>query len=143
MRERNILAATFALFLTAGAQAQDVSPGLWQITIETRVNATPGFVPAPYTLNQCFTAEDVRDPSRVLGGVANPGASDCTYTDKAYRGNTFRFSMQCAGTLGIGTWGEVSFTATTLDGTITAIADVGGQKTEFSNRISGKRIGGC
>ncbi len=84
MRVRNIFAATFALFLTVGAQAQDVSPGLWQLTIETRVNATPGFVPAPYTLNQCFTAEDVRDPSRVLSGVANPGASDCTYTDKAY-----------------------------------------------------------
>jgi len=143
MKVRNILAATFALFLTTGAQAQDVSPGLWQLTIETRVSATPDFVPAPYTLNQCFTAEDARDPSRVMGGVANPGASDCTYTDKAYRGNTFRFSMQCAGTLGISTRGEVSFTATTLDGTITAIADVGGQKTEFSNRISGKRIGGC
>ena len=56
MKVRNILAATFALFLTTGAQAQDVSPGLWQLTIETRVSATPDFVPAPYTLNQCFTA---------------------------------------------------------------------------------------
>lgn len=143
MRVRNIFSATFALFMTTGAQAQDISPGLWQLTIETRVSATPGFVPAPYTLNQCFTAEDVRDPSRVLGGVANPGASGCTYTDKAYTGNTFRFRMQCAGTFGISTRGEMSFTATTLDGTITATADVGGQKTEFSNRISGKRIGGC
>jgi Protein of unknown function (DUF3617) len=79
----------------------------------------------------------------VLVGVGNPGASDCTYTDKAYSGNSFHFSMQCAGSFGISTTGEVSFTATTLDGTITVIADVGGQKTEFSNRISGKRIGGC
>lgn len=143
MRLRNPFAATLALFLTAGAQAQDISPGLWQLTLETRVSATPGFAPAPYTLNQCFTAADARDPSRLLGGVANPGASDCTYTDKAYRGNTFRFTMQCAGTLGITTRGELSFTATTLDGTITAIADIGGQKTEISNRITGKRMGGC
>ncbi len=50
--------------------------------------------------------------------------------------------MQCVGTLGITTRGEVHFTDTTLDGTITAITDVNGQKTEFSNRIGGKRIGG-
>lgn len=144
MRARNIFAATLALFLTAGAaQARDVSPGLWQLTIETRVSATPAFVPAPYTLDQCFTAADVRDPSRILGGIANPGASGCAYTDKSYRDNTFRFSMQCAGALGISTRGEVRFTDTTLDGTITAVTDVNGQKTEFSNRISGKRIGGC
>jgi hypothetical protein len=143
MCARNTFAAIFALVLAAGAQAQDISPGLWQLTVETRVSATPGFAPAPYTLNQCFTAADARDPSRVLGGVANPGASDCTYTDKTYRGNTFRFTMQCAGIFGITTRGEMSFTATTLDGTITASADVGGQKTEFSNRISGRRIGGC
>jgi Protein of unknown function (DUF3617) len=143
MKVRAIFAAMVALFLATGAQAQDISPGLWQLTIETRVSAIPGFVPAPYTLNQCFTAGDARDPSRVLVGIGNPGASDCTYTDIAYRGNTFHFSMRCAGSFGISTTGEVSFTATTLDGTITVIADVGGQKTEFSNRISGKRIGGC
>lgn len=143
MRVRNTFAAAVAVLLATGAQAQDISPGLWQLTIETRVGAVPGFVPAPYTLNQCFTAGDARDPSRVLAGIGNPGASDCTYTDKAYRGNTFHFSMQCAGSFAISTTGEVSFTATTLDGTINAIADVGGQKVEFSNRISGKRIGGC
>jgi hypothetical protein len=143
MKVRDIYAAMFTLFLTAGAQAQDVSLGLWQLTIQTRVSATPGFEPAPYILNQCFTAADVRDPSQILGGISSPGASDCTYTSKAYSGNTFRFSMQCAVSLGISTRGEERFTATTLDGTLTAITDVSGQKTEFSNRISGKRIGGC
>lgn len=136
-------AALLALFMTIPALAQDIAPGLWQLTMETRVAATPGFSPAPYTLNQCLTAADARDPSRVLGGVANPGATGCTYRDKGYSGNTFRFTMECAGTLGIRTRGEVSFTSSTLDGTITATADLGGQKVEFSNRISGKLLGGC
>jgi hypothetical protein len=140
-------AGTFLPVLTLLAatplQAQDISPGLWQLTLETRVAATPGFAPAPYTLNQCLTAADARDPSRVLGGVANPGATGCTYRDKGYSGNTFRFTMDCAGTLGMTTQGNVSFTSTTLDGTITATANLGGQKVEFSNRISGKRVGGC
>ncbi|MBI5331238.1 MAG: DUF3617 family protein [Betaproteobacteria bacterium] len=135
--------AALALLYIVPAHAQDIAPGLWQITMETRVSATPGFTPAPYTLNQCLTAADARDPSRVLGGVANPGATGCTYTDKGYSGNTFRFTMQCAGTFGIRTRGEVSFSADSLDGTISASADVGGQKVEFGNRIRGKRVGGC
>lgn len=143
MKTRIFLAATGVMFLATGAEAADISPGLWELTLETRVSAAPGFVPPPYTLNQCLTAADARDPGRVLGGVANPGASGCTYTERSYSGNTFRFRMQCAGTLGISSHGEVSFTATTLAGTITATAGQGGQKTEFSNLIRGRRIGGC
>ena len=143
MTGRIAYAATLALLLTQEAQAMDISPGLWRLTMETSVGAAPGFVPAPYSQDQCFTTTDVRDPSTVLGGVANPGASSCTYTEKAYSGNTFRFTMRCAGTLGMQTRGEMRFTSTTLDGTITAIANVSGQKAEFSSRIRGERMGGC
>jgi hypothetical protein len=143
MKAANLCAASLALLLAPPAQADDISPGLWQLTIETRVNGSSDFAPAPYTLSQCFTASDASDPSRVLGQAANPGASDCAYTEKAYQGSTFRFTMRCAGNFGLVSRGEVSFTATTLDGTITATADLGGQKTEFSNRIRGRRVGGC
>ena len=123
--------------------AADMSPGMWEITLEARVAAQPGFAPEPFRLTQCLTAADTRDPSKVLGGLANPGASGCTYTDKVYAGNTFRFSMQCAGNFAIQSQGEVSFTADAMNGTITAVANVGGQKTEFSNKVSARRLGGC
>jgi hypothetical protein len=127
----------------APSLAADMSPGTWEITLESRVAAQPGFAPEPFRLTQCLTTADTRDPSKVLGGLANPGASDCAYTDKAYSGNTFRFSMQCAGNFAIQSQGVVSFTADTMNGTITAVANVGGQKTEFSNRVSARRLGGC
>jgi len=137
-----LVALQAAIYCVPGLAA-DMSPGLWEITLESRVAAQPGFAPEPFRLTQCLTAADTRDPSKLLGGIANPGASGCTYTDKAYSGSTFHFSMQCAGSLAIRSQGEVSFTSDSMNGTITAIANVGGEKTELSNKVSARRLGGC
>jgi hypothetical protein len=142
---RNALPRTLLLIAFASplALAADVSPGSWEITMETRVPAEPGFAPPPFSLTQCLTDADARDPSRVLGGVSNPGATGCTYTDKNYAGNTFSFSMQCAGTYAIKATGRVSFTADTMDGTIMSTASVGGKPVETQNKISARRLGNC
>jgi hypothetical protein len=138
-----IAAALPAVAFSPPGAAADPSPGLWEITLETRVAAQPGFTPEPYRLQQCLTAADARDPSTLLGGLANPGASGCSYSDKSYSGDTFRFSMQCAGSFGIKSRGEVTFSAETMNGTISASANVGGEKTELTNKISAHRLGGC
>ena len=138
-----ILVAVAATALCTNALADEMSPGLWEITLETRVAAQPAFAPEPFRLTQCLTAADTRDPSAVLGGVANPGAGDCVYVDKAYSGNSFRFSMQCAGSYAIQSQGEVSFSADTMSGTITSTANVGGEKAKLSNKVSARRLGGC
>lgn len=137
-----VVALQAAAFSTPGLAA-DMSPGLWEITLESRVAAQPGFAPEPFRLKQCLTAADTRDPSVLLGGIANPGASGCSYSDKSYSGNIFRFSMLCGGSFGIKSRGEVTFSANTINGTISAIVDVGGEKTELSNKISARRLGGC
>ena len=144
MRARwmTIVALQAAAFSPPGFAA-DMSPGLWEITLESRVAAQPGFAPGPFRLTQCLTAADTGDPRALLGGIANPGVSGCTYTNKAYSGNTFRFSMQCGGSFAIQSQGEVSFTADTMNGTITAVANVGAEKTEFGNKVSARRLGGC
>ena len=123
--------------------AEDLAPGLWEIAMETRVAASPGFAPGPFKLTQCVTAADARDPSRLIGGLSNPGATGCTYTDKSYSGNTFRFSMQCAGAFAIQSRGQVAFSANAMEGTISATAVVNGEKTETANRISARRLRGC
>ena len=130
------LASTVAL-------AADVSPGSWEITMETRVPAEPGFAPPPFQITQCLTDADARDPSRVLGGVSNPGATGCNYSDKGYSGNTFTFSMQCTGTYEIKASGRVSFTADTMQGMIDSTANVGGKPVQTQNKISARRLGGC
>jgi hypothetical protein len=141
--QRVILVAFAAAVCSTTALAADMSPGLWEITLESRVPAQPGFTPAPFRITQCLTAADARDPSALLGGMANPGASGCSYSDKAYSGNTFRFTMQCAGNFAIQSQGEVTYSADSMNGSISAIANVGGEKTSLSNKVSARRLGGC
>ena len=131
------------IFMSNAALADDISPGSWQIMMETRVPAEPAFAPPAFQLTQCLTAEDARDPSRVLGGVSNPGASGCNYTDKSYSGNTFSFAMACGGAYGIKASGRIAFTANSMDGTIQSTANVAGKPVETQNKISARRLGGC
>ena len=138
-----VLAALHAAAFCSPVLATDMTPGLWEITLEGRVAAQPGFAAGPVRLTQCLTAADTMDPGMLLGGLANPGASGCTYTSKAYSGNTFRFSMQCAGILTMHSQGEVSFSADAMSGSMDAVTNVGGEKTEFSSRVSARRLGGC
>lgn len=144
MRDWTRTIAVFAgLAMAPLSQAADISQGLWEITMESRVAESPGFTPAPYQLTKCFTAQDAKDPSKILGEVANPGASGCTYTERNYSGNTFSFAMQCAGTFGIVSTGKVSFTGDTMNGNIAAKANVAGKDVEMQNKITARRVGGC
>lgn len=142
--QHSLLACAACLPLLASlSHATDITPGMWAISMETRTAAAPGFQPAPFTANQCFTAADARDPSKLLGGLSNPGASDCQYTERSYSGNTLRFAMQCGGGFALQTRGEVTFDAQSMAGAINAKGNVGGTPTEFQNKISARRIGDC
>ena len=97
----------------------------------------------PVTVNQCLTAADAKDPSKLLGSIASPGASGCSYTNRSYSGNTFSFAMTCSGTLGINATGSVSFTGTTMSGTINTSANINGEPVEMRNVVMAKRLGDC
>ena len=137
-------AAVFALVLLGrSALAADVSPGSWEITLETRVPAEPAFAPPPFSLTQCLTQADARDPAKILGTASNPGATACNFTDQNYSGNSFTFSMQCSGPYAIKASGQVSFTADTMQGTIDSTATIAGKEVQQVNKISARRLGGC
>jgi hypothetical protein len=137
------MASSAALAAASMSRAADLSPGLWEITMETRVAATPGFAPPPFRITQCFSAEDTRDPARLLGQIANPGAAGCTYSKRDYSGNSLSFAMECAGTFAIVSTGQVSFSTDTMEGSITATANVGGTSVETQSKMSARRVGGC
>ena len=59
-----LLAAAFS----APGFAADMSPGLWEITVESRVADQPGLGREPFRLTQCLSAADTRDPNALLGG---------------------------------------------------------------------------
>lgn len=144
MRRLIIAAASVASTIASGGVlAADLSPGLWEITMETRVASDPAFAPAPFRLQQCLSAEDARDPARVLGLFTNPGATGCSYSERNYSGSSLSFAMQCTGSLGIASRGQVAFTADTMNGNITAAANIGGTRVETRNKVSASRMGAC
>ena len=143
MTTRLISVCLAALALTMVARADDLTPGLWELSLEARVESEPGFQPGPITVNQCLTKDDARDPSKVLGPLTTAGATDCTYSKSSYNGGTFRFAMQCGGTLGLKTSGEVTFSATTFNGTITTSSTIAGKRVDFKSAITGRRLGDC
>ena len=132
-----------ALALASAARADDIAPGLWELTLEARVASEPDFQPGPMTLNQCVTQEDARDPSKLLGPIAAAGATGCSYSERSYAGQEFRFTMQCSGTLELKTTGEVTFTATTLRGLLTSSSSIEGKTVEFKSALIGHRLGEC
>ena len=134
------LTATMAAYPTF---ADDLSPGLWEITMESRVEAAASWEPSPFKLTQCLTANDARDPSRLVGSISTPGATGCKYSERNYSGSTFQFVLDCSGSFGIKSRGGVTFSATSFSGEITATGKVGGETTEFKNKVSGTRIGDC
>ena len=143
MRRRIISLGLCALALAGVARAEDLSPGLWELALEARVDSEPGFQPGPITVNQCLTKADAKDPSKVLAPIATSGATGCSYSEKSYVGQKFRFAMQCAGTLELKTTGEVMFSATMLRGTITTTSSIDGKKVELKSTLAGRRLGDC
>ena len=142
---KSIAAATLlaAAMAATSAFAEDPSPGLWEISMESRVTSDPGWKPQPFILTQCLTAGDAKDPTRLIGSIASPGASGCSYTEKSYSGNVFRFAMDCSGSYRLRSRGEVNFSASSFNGRITTSGSINGQATEFSNLVSGRRVGSC
>lgn len=143
MKKAEFLVLVVTAVTSSLAMADDLTPGLWDITMESRVPAETGWTPTPFNLRQCLSASDARDPSRLVSSISTQGASGCNFTEKSYSAGAFRFAMDCAGSFGLKTQGTMVFGANSFSGTITATGNLGGQTTEFQNRVSGKRIGGC
>ncbi len=142
IRDVPLMASILAATTVGAASAADIRPGLWELVVDSGA-ATPDVPSEPITMNRCLTEEDARDPSRVLGGAANPGTANCAYTERSFSGNTFRFRMLCSGAFGLQARGQVTYSALSMDGNIISMADIGGQALILESKVSARRLGDC
>jgi hypothetical protein len=137
------LSAMLALFAASnGLPAEDIKPGLWKISLESSVANTPDWRPEPFELTQCLTENDARNPDRLLAGMGGSGAFGCELLNRQTTGDHIGFDLRCAGDLGLQGHGEVSFTATSLDG----VLDVNfgaGEQTGMHNKLHAVYLGSC
>ena len=136
------LAAPVLAALCNPAQAEDIRPGLWKIAMESGVAATPDWKPQPFETTQCLNESDAKNPAQLLLGMGSGGVTGCDFPGKRYAGNSLSFEVVCAGALGIKGRGQVTYTATTLDG----VLDVNlgeADKIDMHNTIHASYLGGC
>jgi Protein of unknown function (DUF3617) len=140
---RIVTSGLCALALAGVARAEDIAPGLWELTLEASVESDPGFQPGPMSSNQCITTQGARDPGALLGPITGAGATGCSYSEQSYVGEEFRFTMQCSGTLELKTTGTVTFSATTLRGLMTTSSAIDGKTVQFKSVLVGHWLGEC
>jgi hypothetical protein len=146
MKTIHVAAVASLLALSFPLPAEDIRPGLWKISLESRVAATPDWKPDPVELTQCLTEADARNPEQLLTGMGSQGVTGCDFANRAYSGGHVSFDLNCAGALGLKGHGEVDFSATRLDGTLDvsfADAGLGGQQTAMQNKLNAVYVGDC
>jgi hypothetical protein len=139
------LAITFfclAVKAHCGQAEDDVKPGLWDIALESGVSASPDWKPQPFAMKQCLSEADAKNPDRLLLGMGSSGATGCDFLNRQYSGNTLSFDVSCAGTLGLKGHGQVTYTATSVDGFLNVTVDGGGQ-IDMQNKIHARYLGDC
>lgn len=129
-----------------GAVAEEIQPGLWRITLESRVAATPDWNPEPFQLTQCLTEQDAQRPERLLAGLSASGVSGCAFSNRHASARGLNFDLDCGGDPKITGHGEVEFTATRLEGFLNvrfaASAD-GAEPVAMQNRMQAVYLGHC
>ncbi|MFM8330680.1 MAG: DUF3617 domain-containing protein [Candidatus Methylumidiphilus sp.] len=124
------------------ALADDIRPGLWKIAVTAAVAASPDWKPEPFDLTQCLTEADARNPAQVMLGMGSPGATGCDFPSRQYAGNSLVFEVSCAGSLGIKGSGQVSYSATQLDGTLN-VNFGGDEAVAMQSKIHAIYLGAC
>ena len=138
--------AAIGMMVSPLTVAEPMQPGLWQITLKSRVAATPDWNPDAFQLTQCLTEQDAENPDRLLTGLGTTGATGCEFLDRQATGQQLRFKVRCAGTLGIEGQGTVNFTATTVRGELTvrfAASEGATEAVEMQNQLQAVYVGPC
>jgi hypothetical protein len=146
MKSIQTVASLTLVFAGSAVIAEDIQPGLWKISMESSVAASPGWKPEPFVLTQCLTEEDARHPDQLLAGLGGQGVTGCDFLNRDYSAGRMSFDVKCGGALGMGGHGEMSLSATRLDGTLDvsfADAGQGGQNTLMQNKLHAEYLGQC
>lgn len=131
----SIFAGLFLFALSAGAQAADVAPGLWETSAQFSMPDTPqtaGTSIPPITQTRCFRSTDVDNPEKLI-----PPDAACQLTTSRVEGNKVTWSMQCKG--GMSGSGELTFTSNSYQG----VFRTDGAGMKLTMNYSGRRIGDC
>lgn len=127
----------FAFALVALAQAP-MREGRWEITMQMQMPDMPMAMP-PIKTTQCITADDLKEPTRVLPKGSPDEASKCEIANYKVDGNKVTWKVTCKGPEPMTGEGEMTSSGDAYEGRM----KVSTGDTELTMKITGKRVGDC
>lgn len=138
-----VLALCLSAAVSTAAKASTglVRQGLWQISVSMNVTGMSASG-RPFTHNQCFTSQDVRDGRDIL--QVNPGHSPCQFADYQHARGRVSWNVRCKGRPPASGHVELIYGRDHYEGTITmsVTAPQHGPMT-VTERVRGRRVGNC
>jgi hypothetical protein len=127
-----------AFFVFTPVWAVDMKEGMWEHTMEVKMEGVPGVPPMPFTTTQCMTKEDL-----VPKSSENEG--NCKVIEQKITGNKVVWKVRCLEKDStVESEGEITYNGTTYSGSQkTKITEKGGQTMTSTAKMKGRRIGDC
>lgn len=133
-------ALALLLFASPCAMAQQVEPGNWELTVTSQMQGLEKPI-GPLSQTRCFSAEDIKDPGRVLG----TGGS-CQFSNRQGSDALYTFDVKCGGALPMSGTGRIRQSAHSFESDLELGIDAGaagGGNLAMRTSITGKRLGPC
>ncbi len=135
---KRLLAALAFATLTCPAIAQEMSPGLWELTTEMKMQ---GMAMPPQKFTHCYTAQDLAAGKQ----YGMDEKSNCTIRNMKNVGGSISYEMSCTASDGTKMSGSVkgtmSATAFSLEQKLRMTPDQG--MGDMLYLIKGRRLGDC
>lgn len=142
----SLAASSLILFLNYGLvraeQANDILPGLWEITLNTKVAVSQNWAPPPVQLSRCLTESDAINPERLFADAGMMGVMGCSFDNRQLRAGHVSFDVACEGKLGITGHGDMDFTAKSIDGSLD-VRFGEAERTAMQNKLHAIYKGEC
>jgi hypothetical protein len=137
VRVMPLLLCMCAVSTSMSAQTVLLRPGRYEAIAETEI---AGRKRAPETVMQCFTADDLKDLSKLVAGADEEMMKDCVVSDRKATASRLTFNATC--TNGETKWTMSVDLAYTPD-SFTAVVTSKDALNGLTLRTEGKRIGEC
>lgn len=134
-----VLSGFLLIWGLAFAEGPNLSEGMWEITMKSRMEGIPYPMPEmSFKIKQCLTKEDFIPKTKEK-------EEDCKITAKKVSGNNVRWTIRCE-TKDETTVseGDITYNGSSYKGTIkTTVTDKKGSVMKMHSEMTGKMIGPC
>ena len=133
-----IMLCAGVLFVATKARAIDMMEGMWEHTMEVKMEGMSGVPAMPFSTTHCMTKKDL-----VPQSSENKG--NCKILEQKTTGNKVVWKARCIEKDSvIESEGDITYNGTTYSGSQkTKITEKGGQAMTSTTKMKGRRIGDC